>query len=129
VSRIAAVLDASAVFALLFEERGAAAVADALGRAVISAVNWVEVGQRGLEKGIDPTEDRHRLEAIGLAVVPLTVEHAEDAAGLRAVTRHLGLSLADRCCLALARETGRPVLTADAAWADAELGAEIVLIR
>ena len=128
-SPIAAVLDASAVLALLFEESGAATVAEVLPRAVVSAANWVEVAQRGLEKGIDPTTDRHRLEAIGLAVVPLTAQQAEDAAGLRAVTRHLGLSLADRCCLALARETGCSVLTADAAWARADLGAEVVLIR
>jgi len=129
VSRTAAVLDASAVLALLFEESGAGAVLEVLPRALVSAVNWVEIMQRGLEKGVDPTQDRHRLEAIGLAVVPLTAGQAEDAAVLRAATRHLGLSLADRCCLALAREVGFPVLTADAAWDQADVGAAVVVIR
>lgn len=128
-SRTAAVLDASAVLALLFEESGARAVAEVLPRALVSAVNWVEIMQRGLEKGVDPAQDRHRLEAIGLAVVPLTARQAEDAAGLRAATRNLGLSLADRCCLALAREVGLPVLTADAAWDQADVGAAVVVIR
>ncbi len=128
-SRTAAVLDASAVLALLFEESGAGAVLEVLPRALVSAVNWVEIMQRGLEKGVDPTQDRHRLEAIGLAVVPLTAGQAEDAAVLRAATRHLGLSLADRCCLALAREVGFPVLTADAAWDQADVGAAVVVIR
>ena len=35
---------------------------------------------------------------------------------LRASTRTLGLSLGDRCCLALALEHGAEVVTADRPW-------------
>jgi ribonuclease VapC len=38
-------------------------------------------------------------------------------ADLRARTKHLGLSLGDRACLAAARSRDLPVLTADRAWA------------
>lgn len=46
-----------------------------------------------------------------------------------ATTRQLGLSLADRACLALARQLSLPVLTADHAWAEAALELEVKLIR
>jgi PIN domain nuclease of toxin-antitoxin system len=45
------------------------------------------------------------------------------------VTAHLGLSLADRACLALAMREGLPVLTGDRAWATLDLGVDVVLIR
>jgi ribonuclease VapC len=41
----------------------------------------------------------------------------------------LGLSLADRACLALALRLGVAAHTADRAWADIDVGATIVLIR
>jgi PIN domain nuclease of toxin-antitoxin system len=44
-------------------------------------------------------------------------------------TRGLGLSLADRACLALAIERGAAVLTADRTWAELDLGIEIRLVR
>jgi PIN domain nuclease of toxin-antitoxin system len=38
------------------------------------------------------------------------------AAALRAATKHLGLSLGDRACLATAQLRDLPVLTADRVW-------------
>lgn len=43
--------------------------------------------------------------------------------------RALGLSLGDRCCLALAMVYDLPVLTADRAWAQLRLGLKIELLR
>jgi PIN domain nuclease of toxin-antitoxin system len=40
-----------------------------------------------------------------------------------------GLSLADRACLALAKQRGLPVLTADRIWQTLDLGVAVVLIR
>lgn len=64
----------------------------------------------------------------------LTVIALEDSGGpaiarLRAATRHLGLSLADRACLALAQRLKLPVLTTDRAWAQLQIDVEIRLAR
>jgi len=57
------------------------------------------------------------------------VAHALIAARLRPLTRHLGLSLGDRICLALAIERQCPALTADRNWANLKIGIPIQLIR
>jgi len=45
------------------------------------------------------------------------------------MTRHLGLSLGDRCCLALAKELGADVYTAERKWAGLDLGVTVRVIR
>ncbi|MFL6293015.1 MAG: twitching motility protein PilT [Thermoanaerobaculia bacterium] len=62
-------------------------------------------------------------------MVPFSAAQAERAAFLRALTRHLGLSLGDRACLALADELKLPAATADRNWADLTLAIEIRVIR
>ncbi|WP_051758091.1 hypothetical protein [Prauserella rugosa] len=44
-------------------------------------------------------------------------------------TRHQGLSLGDRACLALAQRLDRPALTADQAWKNLDLAVDVQLIR
>jgi PIN domain nuclease of toxin-antitoxin system len=44
-------------------------------------------------------------------------------------TRHFGLSLGDRACLALAMERKATVYTTDKVWKNLDLGIEIVVIR
>ncbi len=56
-------------------------------------------------------------------------EQADEAARLRPPTRSVGLGLADRACLALARRLDVPTVTADRTWAALDLGVEIVMIR
>jgi PIN domain nuclease of toxin-antitoxin system len=48
---------------------------------------------------------------------------------LKAATRTVGLSLADRVCLALGIDRNLPVVTGDRAWASAGLPVELVLFR
>ncbi len=55
--------------------------------------------------------------------------HAELAAILREPTRDLGLSLADRACLALASDLEVPAVTADRSWRDLDIGVEVELVR
>ena len=112
------VIDASALLAMLHAEPGAAKVEAALEYGAISAVNWSEVHQRSVARGIEVTELRDEMEALGLEIVPFTVEDAEEAAQLWSPTRHLGLSLGDRACLALAGRFGVSALSADRAWLD-----------
>ncbi|HEX7183531.1 MAG TPA: type II toxin-antitoxin system VapC family toxin [Thermoanaerobaculia bacterium] len=112
------VLDASAVLAMLQEEPGGEVVQDLLGNAVISSVNWSEVIQKALDRQVEINGLRQDLEALGLQVVPFTAPRAERTAFLRATTKHLGLSLGDRACLALAAELGLPAVTVDKIWKD-----------
>jgi ribonuclease VapC len=130
------VLDASALLAHLLAEPGGNVVRDALVEqtAVMSAVNWAEVLSRLTSAGADPDEVVQRLasEAVlgdALTVVALTAQDGPAIARLRPTTRDLGLSLADRACLALAQRLGLTILTADRAWAQLEIGVEIRLAR
>lgn len=123
------VLDASALLALLRSEPGAEAVEQLLDRAAISTVNWAEVSQRWLAHGVDVTDLRVDVEALGLRIVPFSVEDAENAAALWSSTRAMGLSLGDRACLGLARRLDVPAFTADRAWLGADLDVEIRPIR
>jgi PIN domain nuclease of toxin-antitoxin system len=124
-----AVLDASAVIALLWEEPGSDAVEGLLGAAVVSAVNWSEVLQRYNALGLDTAGRRDSVEALGISIEDFSGDDAETAARMWASTRSAGLSLADRACLSLARRLGLPVHTADRAWGIVDVGVEVVLIR
>jgi PIN domain nuclease of toxin-antitoxin system len=123
---VIAVLDASAVLALLFREKGAVDVEEVLGDSIISAVNWSEVVQKLAARGIPAPE---ALFVLGLRVEPFTLPDAQAAAGLWGRGRSLGLSLADRACLALASRLGAPAWTADQVWATGDLGVAVRVIR
>ena len=110
------VLDASALLALLQDEPGAEAVEPGLDSSIISAVNWSEVAQKSTDRGVEVGGLREDLGALGLEIVPFTTGDAEAAAALREPTAHLGLSLADRACLALAGRLQTEAVTTDQTW-------------
>lgn len=111
-----AVLDASAVLALVRDEPGADKVAPHVGRAAISAVNLQEVIKELLLSGLDEATIRELLDELRLDVRAHDVSAAYAAAGLHAQTRQYGRGLGDRSCLALAVQLGVPALTADSEW-------------
>lgn len=123
------VLDASALLAFLFRERGHAAVKDVIDDCCISSVNLSEVLGRFSRDGHDPHEAYRRIEASPVEIVPFGAEHAVLAAALVRQARPLGLSLADRACLALSISRNCPVLTADRAWSELTLPIEVIQIR
>lgn len=124
------VLDASAYLAMLHGEMGGDLVALVLEHCIMSAVNWAEVAQKAMEKGVPVEGMRQEVQALGLEILSFTPEDAERAASLREPTRSVGLSLGDRACLALAQRRGIPTLTADRAWGRLRLtGVEIQLLR
>ncbi len=130
----AAVLDASALLALMRDEPGADRVAAVLERrALIGAINWAEVLSRFVQTGGDPIEAAARalpFADVGLIeLVPFDDEQARESARLWTRTHSLGLSLADRSALALARLRRLPVLTADRAWRSLHLSIRIEVIR
>lgn len=123
------VLDASAVLAVVLAEPGGDRVRPVIADSLLSAVNLVEVTTRLLDLGFPPADIDDRLQRLRFAVVPFDEDLALSAGRLRMQTRHLGLSVGDRVCLALALREGLPVLTADRAWATLDVGIEVVLIR
>ena len=123
------VIDASAVLAYAKRETGCERVRPAIDGALISSVNFAEViGKLALE-GHDADRLGAKLVGLGLVVEPFTWADAKVTGALAPGSRTLGLSLADRACLALARRVGRPVLTADRAMAKADLCVTVELIR
>ncbi|MBI2872580.1 MAG: type II toxin-antitoxin system VapC family toxin [Chloroflexi bacterium] len=108
-----AVLDASALLALLNAEPGAEVVAAALPQAAISAVNLSEVVAKLADAGMPEAAVREALQGLALDVVPFDTDQAYEAGLLRSSTRGVGLSLGDRACLGLARRLNVPALTAD----------------
>jgi ribonuclease VapC len=123
------VLDASSVLVFLHDEPGSERVWSVLSQAVVGTVNWSEVVQKSLRREVDITGMREEFVQAGVVFSPFTVEQAEIAALLWDKTRHLGLSLGDRACLALAMEQQLPILTADRAWSELDLGLQIQLVR
>ena len=123
------VVDASAILALLHGETGAEVVAGVLAGAALSAVNLSEAAAKLQERGVPAAAAREVLLGLDLDIVPFDNELAFLAASLREATRHRGLSLGDRACLALGRQRGVPVYTADRAWAGLGLNIDVRLIR
>jgi len=125
------VLDTSAVLAYFWGEPGSERVAAVLesGEHVISAVNLSELVSKFIDHGI-PDEDIPRLIAgLELAVNDHDVTLAQETGTLRRTTRHLGLSLGDRACLALARRLNATALTADRPWTNLDLGIAVECLR
>lgn len=123
------VLDASAVLASLRNETGGERVLPLMETSLLSAVNLAEVATRLLDLGASAADIDGLLERLRCEVVPFDEGLALNAGLLRVQTRHLGLSVGDRACLALARREGLPVLTGDRAWRGLDVGVEVVLIR
>jgi ribonuclease VapC len=61
-------------------------------------------------------------------VEPLTQTVALAAGQLRKSTRSIGLSLGDRCCLALGQHLNAEIITADKPWKSLK-GFRVTLIR
>lgn len=122
------VLDALSVLAILFDETGSAAVVAGGRGGIISAVNFAEVLEKfaKVTGSADPVNDL--LAQLEIAVVAFDPQQARIAADLKPKVGRND-SMADRACLALAIHRRLPVLTADTAWAELNLGLDIRLIR
>ena len=124
-----AVLDASAVLALLHREPGGETVRPILPDCAMSTVNLSEVIAKLVENGADPDAAVRLTDVLPLRPVDHTLAQAQLAGTLRAATRQAGLSLGDRACLALALALDLPVFTTDRAWRDLPLDVDVRLIR
>ncbi len=125
-----AVLDASAILAILNQEPGSERLSlEVLSEAVGSTVNLAEVQARLVNKGGIPEEAWEDALSTVREVVSFTEEQAKIAGSLVVQTRTLGLSLGDRACLALGILLDAPVYTTDRAWKKLKVGIPIHLLR
>jgi len=124
------VLDVSAVLALPQNKAGAERDAALLSGGAMSAVNLSEVVAKLTDHGMPADDIREALDGLPLDVHAFDREATFVAGELRRVTRHAGLSLGDRACLASAVHLGVSAVTADRAWAAlADAIAPVTLIR
>ena len=123
------VLDASALLVVLHDEAGAATVEPLLEGAAISSVNWSEVVQKAVSRGLDVSRLREEVEALGVRIATFDADAAEATARLWSATKNAGLSLGDRACLALAGALGVTAVTADRAWASLNTAITVQLVR
>lgn len=125
------ILDTSALLAHLWKEPGEVRVAQLLTteRCLLGATNLAELIGKVIERGLPASEVPILVNSLNVEIIPLTQEQAELAGILRQPTRHLGLSLGDRACLALAKSMGGRAITADRPWQALDLGIDIECIR
>jgi ribonuclease VapC len=102
------VFDASAVLALMQDERGAEKLKDLQPDAVVNAVNAAEVLAKLVNRGMPAEEAQAAYDALHLETTPFEPEQVLISA--RYV--HKGVSLGDRCFLAAAHRHG-PGWTSD----------------
>lgn len=123
------ILDASALIALIFEEKGMNIVEKHLANGQISAVNWSEVIAYMTKNGTPANQFISLLTDLSLPTIDFNETQAITAGQLIKQTSKKGLSFGDRACLALAMQTKGIALTADKAWGDLGLDVKIEFIR
>lgn len=110
------VLGAGAVDAVLAERPGYKKIEARLaapGTAVIDAVSLLDAMVALSDRGLSPREVREVVDALALRVEDLDEDLAFRAIEVGAEDRGDALSPSQRCCIALGRRLGLPVLAAD----------------
>ena len=127
----AAVLDASAILALLLGEPGGDKVKAVLADSAVTTVNLSEVVAHFSRNGVAEADVRRVIGPLPFERVLFDEELAYQAGALQPLTRSAGLSLGDRACLALAKRLGVPAITSDRAWSSiaSAVGLTIEVIR
>ncbi len=124
------ILDSSALIALIKNETGADIVEKLLGGIVMSALNVSEAAGILVDLGMPEEECRSSIEPYIDVIVPIDTEQSFEMAFLKKYTKHKGLSIGDRACIALGIKMALPIYTADKIWAKLDIeGADIILIR
>jgi PIN domain nuclease of toxin-antitoxin system len=119
----------SAIIALIEKEPGAEAAEPYVVNALTLTVNFTEVVGYFSRRIESESALRSIVRPFTKNIVPYDAEMAFMAGHLVCKTRHLGLSLGDRACLALGITKKLPVFTADRLWAKLNLPVEVQLLR
>jgi ribonuclease VapC len=123
------VLDASAVLAHIQKERGSEGIVEVAPDAIMSAVNLAEVYSKLMDRGLSQSDADSIIYRYGFEIAPFDEGLAQRSGALRLQTKRLGLSLADRACLALAQREALPVYTTDRAWTKLNIGIDVRVVR
>lgn len=110
------ILDASAVLALLFSERGKERVEEILEGSAIGRINATEILTKLVERGASMNEATENFVDLRISVIELDSRQPEKIAELRPHTKQIGLSLGDRACPALVIQENATAITADRSW-------------
>jgi PIN domain nuclease of toxin-antitoxin system len=110
------VLDSSTILAVLNQEKGSQTAQTFFANGIVSTVNLAEILTKLTEKGHNLSSALEAFNLLQLGVSSFDVAQAQKAAELRPLTKHLGLSLGDRSCLALAILQNATAVTADRDW-------------
>ena len=127
-SAMSVVMDASAVLAILFGERGADVAAASARGARLSTVNLTEILEKIARRTDTCDAVLPTLAELKIDIVPFDHHQARLAADLK-LRVGKNDSFADRACLSLALASALPVVSADRAWADLDIGVDIRMIR
>ena len=96
----------------------------------MSTLNISEAAGILIDLGMSIEECKNSIEPYIDVIVPLDVEQSFEMAFLKKYTKHKGLSIGDRACIALGIKMALPIYTADKIWANLDIeGADIILIR
>ena len=123
------ILDASAFLALVNNEAGKDVVEPLLPYSIMSSVNISEVVSELNSKLSLPIEHIQKILCLIPEVYQFDKNLAIQVGLLKKSVTHLGLSLGDRACLALADHLTLPVYTADKAWSKLHTDITITQIR
>jgi PIN domain nuclease of toxin-antitoxin system len=123
------ILDASALLALIKNEKGAEIVEKHIENSIISTVNYAEIVAYFIRANISEEDINLMLNGIVNEIVNFNEEQSITSGLLIAKTNKYGLSFGDRACLALAIQMNLPVLTADKSWSKIKSNIEIKIIR
>jgi len=117
--------------ALVYGGAGADRVRQKLSESGIGTVNLAEAAGRFARGGLPPESVEVLLERIPCAVIPPDRRTALLAGQWPPIVQRAGLSLGDRFCLALAKETNTVALTTDRRWSAVAglIGVQIELVR
>lgn len=118
-------LDASAVLAIIRQEKGADQILHLVPGASTSSVNAAEVLKKLIDAGLPAREATSTLDALQLEVIPFGITEARHSADFI----HPGISLGDRACLGTAQVHGLRVVTADATWTTIRRKVRVLLFR
>lgn len=123
------ILDSSAFLALINNETGKDVVEPLLHHAIMSSVNVSEVVSELNTKLSIPESQIQKILSLINEIYPFDKPLAVSTGLLKQNHLHLGLSLGDRACLALASHLSLPVYTANKIWSKLDTGITIYQIR